>query len=91
MARIEPEELADPERIFVASSLRSAQQAEELLTGTGVSYAVQVEEFGKSFLFNTPRHAAVFYVESGQAAYCRSRLTGAGLGRSVVDDPIEPG
>ena len=86
MPRMEPDELSSPERVFVSASLRLAQKAEEVLTGNGVNYAVQVEESGRSFLFGSPTHAAVFYVSSGQAAYCRSQLTGAGLGRGVVGE-----
>jgi hypothetical protein len=86
MGRIEPDELTEPERVFVAWSLRIAQRTEELLTGNGVNYVVQVEQMGRSFLFGSARHAAVFYVASGQAAYCRTQLTMAGLGKGVVDE-----
>lgn len=86
MARIEPDDLAQPERVFIAATLRLALQAEELLTTRGVDYAVEVEEYTRSFLFGTPRNAAVFYVASGQAAYCRVELQSAGLGRGVLED-----
>lgn len=85
MSRIDTDDLQDPERIFVAWSLRVARQAEELLIGHGVSYGVEVEPLGRSFLFGAARHAAVFYVAAGQATFCRARLTAAGLGRGVVD------
>jgi hypothetical protein len=85
MARIDADELSEPERIFIAATLRLALRAEELLTINGVDYAVEVEEYTRSFLFGTPRHAAVFYVASGQAAYCRAQLTGAGLAKGVID------
>lgn len=84
MARIEAEELADPERIYIAGSLRVALDVEEWLTTAGVEYAVQVEPYGRSLLFNSLRMGAAFYVTSGQAAYCRERLTAAGFGRGVV-------
>jgi hypothetical protein len=87
MARIDPDELSEPERIFIAATLRLALRAEELLTINGVDYAVQVEEYARSFLFGTPRSAAVFYVATGQAAYCRAQLTSAGLGKGVIDGP----
>jgi hypothetical protein len=85
MGRIEGEDLQDPERIYIAPSLRLAKQVEEWLTMTGVSYAVQVEPFARSVLFGTLRMGAAFYVTSGQAAYCRERLIAAGLGRGVVE------
>jgi len=84
MPRIEADDLTDPERVFVAASLRQAQRVEEVLTGHGIKYAVQVEEAGRTFLFGSPVHAAVFYVTSAQAAYCRSQLTLEGLGKGVA-------
>jgi hypothetical protein len=87
MARIDPDDLAEPERVFIAATLRLALQAEELLTTRGVDYAVQVEEYTRSFLFGTPRNAAVFYVASVQAQYCRVQLQSAGLGKGIIDDP----
>jgi hypothetical protein len=85
MARIEPEELRDPERIYIASTLRVAQRVEEWLTTAGVDYAVQVEPFARSLLFSSLRMGAAFYVAAGQAAYCREQLTAAGLGGGVVE------
>ena len=84
MARIDTDDLPEPERVFIAWSLKVAQLAEEVLTGHGVTYAVEVEALGRSFLFGAARHAAVFYVASGQAEYCRGQLTEAGLAKGVV-------
>ena len=86
MARIDPEELRDPERIFVAGSLRAARRVEEWLTMAGVDYAVQVEPFGRTVLFRTIRNGAAFYVSSSQAKYCREQLAITGLKDGVVDD-----
>lgn len=86
MARIDSEQLSEPERVFVAWSLGKARQAEELLGNFGVDYAVEVEPVGRSFLFRTERYGAVFYVASGQAPYCRTQLSAAGLGQGVVPD-----
>jgi hypothetical protein len=85
VAHIEPEALSEPERVYVAATLREALRVEEVLTASGVDYIVQVEEFATSLLFSA-RHGAVFYVATGQAAYCRHRLTAEGLARGVVDD-----
>lgn len=85
MARIEPEDLRDPEQIFIAGSLRIARRAEEWLTTAGVDYAVQVEEFGRSLLFGSVRMGAAFYVNATQAEHCRQQLTAAGLGAGVVE------
>lgn len=86
MARIEPEGLAEPERVFIAATLAEARRVEDLLSAEGVDYVVQVEQFIKSVLFG-PRNGAAFYVASGQAAYCRSRLTASGLGQGVLVEP----
>jgi hypothetical protein len=86
MARIKPEELRGPERIFVAGSLRVARRVEEWLTMAGVDYAVQVEPFGRTVLFRTVRNGAAFYVTSSQAKYCREQLAITGLKDGVVDD-----
>ena len=85
MARVEPEQVRDPERIFAARSLRVALRVEEWLTAAGVDYAVQVEPIGRSLLFRTERMGAVFYVNAGQAAYCREQLTAAGLDNGLVE------
>ncbi|MBI3049718.1 MAG: hypothetical protein HYY76_15545 [Acidobacteria bacterium] len=85
MARVDPDELHDPERIYIAGSLRVALRIEEWLTMAGVDYAVQVEPFARSLLFSSLRMGAAFYVSSGQAAYCREQLAAAGLGGGVVE------
>lgn len=86
MSRVNPDDLSNAERVFIAWSLRVAQRAEALLTSSGVLYAVEVEEMGRTFLFGSPRHAAVFYVAADQASYCRSHLAAAGFGKGVVED-----
>jgi hypothetical protein len=85
MARVEPEQVRDPERIFIARTLRLSLQTEEWLTAAGVDYVVEVEPVGRSLLFGTERMGAVFYVNAGQASYCREQLTAAGFGKGVVE------
>ena len=85
MARVEPEELRDPELIFIGRTVRLAVRAEERLTTAGIDYAVQIESIGRSVLFRTERMGAAIYVTAGQAAYCREQLTAAGLGTGVVE------
>ena len=86
MPSIEPEDLRDPEQIYLSSSLRAARKVEALLDSQGVSYVVQVEQLGRTTLFGTMRHAAGFYVTAGQASYCRSLLAEAGMAHGIVDD-----
>lgn len=91
MASVDPDDVRDPERIVIARSLRVALRVEQWLTAAGVDYAVQVESVGRSLLFRTERMGAVFYVNAGQAAYCRERLAAAGFGRDVVEtEPDAP-
>lgn len=88
MAHVDPEDLQDRERIFIARTLRQARKVEALLTDAGIDYAVQVEPYGRSLLFGTIRHGAAFYVTAAHAAQCRERLVGAGFGKGVIEsDP----
>jgi hypothetical protein len=86
MARVEPEALSHHEltKIFLTPSLREALRVEEVLTAAGVDYVVRVEPCGRS-LFGSPRNGAVFFVSAGQAEYCRTRLTDAGMELGVID------
>ena len=86
MARIEPDQLQDPEPIFLASTLMTARKVEALLDSHGVDYVVQVEELGRTTLFGTMRHAAGFYVLAGQASLCRALLSGAGLSHGILEE-----
>jgi hypothetical protein len=92
VTHVEPEDLQDLERIFIARTLRQARRVEELLTEAGVDYVVQVEPYSRSILFGTIRHGAGFYVAATHAAHCRKRLIGAGFGKGVVEsDPTAQG
>lgn len=84
MPSVDAEHLTDPEQIYLASSLRAARKVEALLDVRGLNYVVQVEELGRSTLFGTMRHAAGFYVDGGQAEYCRALLAEAGLAHGIV-------
>lgn len=86
MARIEPEQLQDPEPIYLSSSLKTARKVEALLDARAVDYVVQVEELGRTTLFGTMRYAAGFYVSAGQASHCRALLADAGLSDGIVDE-----
>jgi hypothetical protein len=85
MGRVDADELADGERVFIAGTLREALRVEELLTAEGVDYAVEIEPYGTSLLFSQ-RNGAAFYVPADRAGHCRMRLTAEGLGRGVVED-----
>ncbi len=70
--------------MFIAETLDKARGAEELLTNRGVDYVVQVELFGYTLL-GSERYGAMFYVNVGQAEYCRSIFVAAGMELGVVD------
>jgi hypothetical protein len=90
MAHVEPEDLQDLERVFIARTLRQARKVEDLLTEAGIDYAVQVEPYGRSLLFGTIRHGAAFYVAAAQGTHCRDLLIRAGFGKGVVErDPTD--
>lgn len=82
---VEPEDREDLERIFIARTLRQAKKAEALLAEVGVDYVVQVEPYGRSFLFGSIRHGAVFYVARQQAARCREQLIRVGFAKGVIE------
>jgi hypothetical protein len=87
MARVDGDALLEPEQILITASLREARTVEELLTGCGVDYAVQVELLAITTLFGSRRNGAAFYVTAPVAAECRARLRAAGLSRRVVEEP----
>ena len=89
MARVEPEALSHHElcRIFIAATLKEAQQVEKILSQNGVEYVVKVELFRASIFFQ-PRNGAAFYVTTDQADYCRNRLAIEGYSRGIIEDEL---
>jgi hypothetical protein len=87
MARVEPPALEnhDLARVYIAGTLREAKDIEELLTGHGINYVVQVEPYRASILFG-PRNGAAFYVTEEQAIFCRAQLASAGFHRGLLDE-----
>ncbi len=88
MARIALEDFADKEvaRIYLAAWLAEAKQVEEILTGHGIEYAVEVERYVTLSLFSSERAGAAFYVLSGQADFCKRALKEAGLKAGIQDE-----
>ena len=86
MARLEPEDLNDPVKIYAASTLGLARAVEALLDTSGVDYAVEVEPLGRTTLFGSHRYAAVFYVTGEQAPPSRTLLKQGDLARGIVED-----
>lgn len=60
----------EPELIFVAKRLRDAVGLESVLTGAGVDYGVEADEYEGGMIFKSKRVGAFFYVrpEAREAA-----------------------
>jgi hypothetical protein len=52
----------EPELIFVAKRLRDAISLEAVLTGAGVDYAVEPDQYEGGIIFKSLRVGAFFYV-----------------------------
>jgi hypothetical protein len=52
----------EPELIFVAKRLRDALSLESVLTGAGIDYAVEPDEYSGGVIFKSMRVGAFFYV-----------------------------
>lgn len=52
----------EPELIFVARRLRDALDLEQLLTGAGIDYGVETDEYLGGIIFKSRRVGAFFYV-----------------------------
>ena len=87
MPRVEPTALEnhDLARVYIAGTLGEAKNIEDLLTGNGINYVVQVEPYRASILFG-PRNGAAFYVTEEQATFCRAQLASAGFHRGLLDE-----
>jgi hypothetical protein len=60
----------EPDLIFVAKRLRDAISLEAVLTGAGIDYAVEPDEYEGGIIFRSKRVGAFFYVrpESRESA-----------------------
>ncbi len=61
----------EPDLIFVAKRLRDALSLESVLTGAGVDYAVEPDEYVGGIIFKSRRVGAFFYVRPE----CRERAS----------------
>jgi hypothetical protein len=52
----------EPELIFVAKRLRDAISLESVLTGAGIDYAVEPDQYPGGVIFKSMRVGAFFYV-----------------------------
>ncbi len=76
------------ERIFIARKVSEAKRVEEILTASGIEYAVELEPFKWVYfgLFPVQYTGAAFYVLSGQSQFCKELLAGKGF--RLLDDQV---
>ena len=92
MSRVDIEDFSDPKRtikrIFIASSLKEAQDIEEILTGHGIDYAVEIQKYVRLGLFPSEIPGVSFYVLSGQGPFCRDLLRSRGFLSGIVEEDV---
>jgi hypothetical protein len=89
MSLVDPEAFDGKEVaiVYVAGRLQEAKRVEEILSASGVDYAVDVEPFeGRVLGIRTEYEGLGFYVSSVQADFCRLALRKAGLVQGLVEE-----
>jgi hypothetical protein len=76
------------ELIFVAKRLKDATQLEDILTGAGVDFAVEADEYQGGIIFKTARVGAFFYVRKEAREQAVEVLLGNGY-VPVVEEEVE--
>ena len=72
--KLEYFEGGDLELVLVATKLKQALAAEEVLDKEGIEYGIEVDQFRGGLLGLSNRTGVFFYALTGQADYCRSVL-----------------
>jgi len=67
------------ELVYIAKRLRDALRLEKALTGSGIDYAVQTENYVGGIIFRSERVGAFFYVDPAAAEPARNVIANAGL------------
>lgn len=52
----------DAQLVFIARRLKDAMKLETVLTGAGIDYVVEADEYTAGFIFKSVRVGAFFYV-----------------------------
>lgn len=77
------------EPVYIAGNVREVQLIEELLAREGIEYEVTPEAFVHTISAGACFQGLLFLVLSGQAAYCRSLFSAAGLRGGIVPADAE--
>jgi hypothetical protein len=90
MPRVDFENLSEKEtaRIYIAGTVAEAKEIETLLSGRGIDYSIELEEFIRPVfnLMGSTYVGATFYVRSGQAEFCRTLLKEKGFAPGILED-----
>ena len=92
MARVVDDRLDDfdLELVFLAATVSEAEAAEELLTGSGIDYVLEFEEYLRPGVLGPISLVGVgFSVIKGQAPFSRTLLQENGLAKGIVDAVAE--
>lgn len=68
----------DPQLIYIAKRLSDALEIEALLTGAGIDYGVEADQYTGGLVFRTERTGAFFYVLPEAAEPARAVLAARG-------------
>lgn len=68
----------EPVLIYIAKRLRDALRLESILTGAGVDYGVEADEYRGGVIFPRMRTGAFFYVRPDSAAAARQVMADHG-------------
>jgi hypothetical protein len=80
----------DPVLVYIAKRLRDALRLESILTGAGVNYGVEADEYRGGVIFQRVRTGAFFYVLPDAAAAARHVMLENGY-RPLEPEPRPPG
>jgi hypothetical protein len=93
MSRVEFQDLSKKEiaRIYIAGAVREAIDIERLLSLHGIDYSIELEEFIRSGfnILGSKYVGATFYVQSSQAAFCRTLLKEKGFSSGIQEESPE--
>ena len=80
----------DPALVYIARRLRDALRLESILTGAGIDYGVEADEYRGGVIFQRVRTGAFFYVLPDAADAARHVMSKNGY-RPLEPEPRQPG
>lgn len=77
---------ADLELVYIAKKLKDALRLEDLLTASGIDYAVETDTYSGGVIFRSQRVGAFFYVPPGELGRTQRLLEQHGF-QIYVEEP----